>query len=291
MKKVIAIVLLALFCFINNGCNTQKDQVIFCQDLLRFNVVGDYKMIQYRINVPFLCKHADHSIQYQGSDNDAFDKIITETPVWYDNENEKKGQVYGVAEGYILGFVGIVFNISDLEDGDCLKVNSFDFKVDDEIVEVELDEDLIYTHLKGMQEERPFVPINSIIMNYHGCGLTGKMGMQFEYKVTEDNVQIEGFEFGKYISIEKASVKINGGKAIDFREAFPVKLNKDDKLAVVIDKISYDDNGGYADYNTNYILYWHRDGEEVKGDSNYIGLLGIGSPTEFTSYIDSKCIE
>ena len=182
----------------------------------------------------------------------------------------------------ILGFV---FDVSSLSAGSSLKIESVTLSVNGESTTLDLKDRITFNKISARDETYYCTSVYStnvpVVLFSEGQNISS---VSFNYR-SEHKAVIEGFEFNDYINIADSTVFVDNAALGSIDEAFPLTLEADQALCIVIDG-DFGKHNSFSDFYVNSLLSYTSEEDGSKKLKDYIAVQAVGNSNDLKNLID-----
>lgn len=280
MKRVISIFLcLIIFLFSLSACATNKQEnILFLNDLIHCNITESGE--KFGFNLLYLYEGKKPTIEFVSFDNQntnsMFEEMIDDT---IDSIVEKE---YCGYKAVILGFC---LDISPMEAGEQLQINSITLSINGKTKELDTTGQIIVNKISDLDEKYYCNSLYStnvpVVLFSQGKNIEAA---SFNYH-TEHSVTLEKFEFSDFLMVQDSCVYVDNNKIGNINDVFPLTVEANKTICIEINA-NFGDYENFSDYYINSLLHYKSDEDGTKVLKDYIAIQAVANFDDLSKLID-----
>ena len=278
MKRVMSVfVCFVLVLFSLSACaKSSPEDVLFLNDLIHCNIMEAGG--NFGFNLLYLYKGQKPSVDFVAFDN------ANANAMFDDTIEGIAGKEYGGFKAVMLGFS---MDISSMENGDELQINSITLSVNGTEKAFDTTGQIIVKKIADTEEKYNGSSLYStnvpVVLFSQGKTIEAA---SFHYH-TEQSVTLEDFEFSDFLEINHACVYVDDQMIGDIKDVFPLHVEADKSICIVIDA-DFGNYDSFSDYYVNSTLHYKSDEDGSKIVKDYIAIQAVGNFDDLSNLIDYK---
>lgn len=280
MKRIISIFLCLILCLFSlSACSINKQEnVLFLNDLIHCNITESGE--KFGFNLLYLYEGKKPTIEFISFDkqntNSMFEKMIDDT---IDSIREKEYC------GYKAAILGFHLDISPMEAGEKLEINSITFSVNGKTKEIKTTGQIIVNKIADSDEKFYCNSLYStnvpVVLFSQGKNIEAA---SFNYH-TEHTVTLEKFEFSDFLMVEDACVYVDNKKIGNLDDVFPLVVEANKAICIEINA-NFGEYDNFSDYYVNSLLHYKSDEDGSKVLKDYIAIQAVANFDDLSNLID-----